>query len=123
MLMCEEDQGEQGWGGCAAVGLEDPRRAIGLRRLWHLRFDLPVELQGFVAKTPDLPTLSHCRDEIQWAEHIFQPAAFCRASIEFAIAIRHAHPSCHRNIVSPTSSDRTQLLCEYPQTSIPVVPR
>src|ERR1700688_4847560 len=61
---------EHGSWGCAAAQFDEPRIALVLRRLRHLSFDLPVELQGFVAKTPDLPALSHCRDEIQRAERI-----------------------------------------------------
>src|ERR1700722_1922451 len=57
--------------GYAAAQFDEPSIALRLRRLRHLSFDLPVELQGFVAKKPDLPALSHCRDEIQRAQRFF----------------------------------------------------
>src|SRR5229473_1903883 len=59
--------GEYGSWGYAAAQFDKSRIALGLRRLRHLSFDLPVELQGLVAKKPDLMALAHCRDEVQWA--------------------------------------------------------
>jgi len=78
--------------GYAAAQFDEPRIAFALRRLRHLSFDLPEQLQGYVAKTSYSPTLSHCRDEIQRPERAVQPAAFCRALTAFAIAIRHNIP-------------------------------